>query len=288
VSWRRDDSSLSLLDERAGPFSNAEFRAAVVATVDGWRDVSFGAVLADGVRAALPVLARGGTADSVPPSGYGGVAASRPLTTAEEDAFLDLAFAELGERSLEVRTLDLAGTSTAGEPLASAAIVSTAAEPSAGYSRLTRRSLAKAARAGCSVETSASFDVFWPLYVEASESWAMRYPETLVRELISTGVARVHAVRLRGNPVAVLLTLARGAHWMCWLAGQSSAGRDVAASYLAYDAVLSEAHAAGAPAVNLGASVGGGAEFKQHLGAVPRPMRVWRRRRRRLLPRILR
>src|SRR5437868_3814979 len=90
VSWRRDDSCLSLLDERGGPFSTDGFRGAVVATVDGWRDESVGAVLDDGTRAALPVLVRDRLADSVPPSGYGGVVASRPLAPEEEDALLGL------------------------------------------------------------------------------------------------------------------------------------------------------------------------------------------------------
>jgi hypothetical protein len=63
---------------------------------------------------------------------------------------------------------------------------------------------------------------------------------------------------------------------MCWLAGQSEEGRTVAASYLAYDAVLTEAQAAGITAVNLGASVGGGAEFKRHLGATDVCVREWK------------
>jgi hypothetical protein len=63
---------------------------------------------------------------------------------------------------------------------------------------------------------------------------------------------------------------------MCWLAGQSEEGRSIAASYLAYDAVLSEAQTAGITAVNLGASVGGGAEFKRHLGATAVSMREWK------------
>ena len=105
----------------------------------------------------------------------------------------------------------------------------------------------------------------------------MIYPEGLIRRLVGTGVARVHVVQLGDRVVASLLTLISDSHWMCWLAGQTSDGRSIAASYLAYDALLREAQDAGVPAVNLGASVGGGAEFKRHLGAGDVEMFEWRR-----------
>jgi CelD/BcsL family acetyltransferase involved in cellulose biosynthesis len=104
----------------------------------------------------------------------------------------------------------------------------------------------------------------------------MKYPESLVRQLVDREIARVYSVRVGGRAVASLLTLVSNSHWMCWLAAQTDEGRSCAASYLAYDTVLSEAQTAGIKAVNLGASVGGGAEFKGHLGAADVWMREWR------------
>jgi CelD/BcsL family acetyltransferase involved in cellulose biosynthesis len=89
----------------------------------------------------------------------------------------------------------------------------------------------------------------------------------------------VHAVSLEGRIVSVLYTLVTGSHWMCWLAAQTAEGRAIAASYRAYDALLADAHAAGVAAVNLGVSVGGGSEFKHHLGAREAQMREWSRER---------
>jgi CelD/BcsL family acetyltransferase involved in cellulose biosynthesis len=103
----------------------------------------------------------------------------------------------------------------------------------------------------------------------------MRYPESLIRRLLDIGAARVHAVSREGRVVASLLTLVTGSHWMCWLAGQTEEGRAIAASYLAYDALFAEACSSGVAAVNLGASVGGGSEFKRHLGATDVTMCQW-------------
>jgi hypothetical protein len=104
----------------------------------------------------------------------------------------------------------------------------------------------------------------------------MRYPAALVRELGRAGVARFDEVTWQGEVVAAMLTLKARDHWMCWLAAQSDEGRSVAASYLAYDNVLRDAHDA-VPLVNLGLSAPGtgGAEFKRRLGAVERPMYQW-------------
>src|SRR5258708_38368477 len=85
--WDPDEDALSILD-RHGPFSSSRYRRAVVETLRGWRDVSFGARLPDGALAAVALLATGRSAESIPPSGYGGVAATRPLTAEEELFFL--------------------------------------------------------------------------------------------------------------------------------------------------------------------------------------------------------
>jgi hypothetical protein len=278
-AWAADAGALQLLDTLGGPFATSSFRAAVVATVSGWEDVSFGARAEDGTLAALPLLARERQGDSVPPAGYGGVIASRPLETAELESFLDLASSRRLLSRIVVRVLELPGIPAAGDVLATASVVPVAVDepPASRYGRLARRSLARATAAGATVSAASSHDAFWPLYARVTSSRGALYPEPLVVRLVDDATARVHAVRLGDRIVATLLTIVRGAHWMCWLAAQSEEGRAVAASYLAYDAVLGEARAAGIPFVNLGASVGGGAEFKHHLGAVEVGMRVWTR-----------
>jgi hypothetical protein len=276
--WAPNADALTLLDLRGGPFSTKAFREAVIATVPRWRDVSFGARNADGTEAAVAILGRARSAESVPPEGYGGVVASRQLKHDETVVFLELASEQLGLPRLRVRSLELAGTPAAGTQVATASVIPIDGTdgPDARYNRLARRSLKRATAAGATVVAADSFEAFWPLYAAAARGWAMRYPESLVRELVDKAVARVHSVRMGEHVVASLLTLVKGSHWMCWLAGQSEEGRSVAASYLAYDAVLTEARAAGITAVNLGASVGGGAEFKRHLGATDVCIREWK------------
>jgi Acetyltransferase (GNAT) domain len=275
--WAPDETALKLLDTDGGPFGTSAFREAMVETVAGWRDVSFGAETEDGAVAAIPLLARRFGAESMPPEGYGGVVASRPLEAAETTSFLELAARRLRLPRLTIRSLELADSPVAGTRLVPASVVriDRREPPGAQYARLARRSLKRARDAGAAVTAGDSGDAFWPVYAEASRAWEVHYPEPLVRRLVDTGVARVHTVRMGGRVVAALLTLVGRSHWMCWLAGQSDEGRAVSASYLAYDAVFQEAHAAGVPAVNLGASVGGGAEFKRHLGAVEVWMRGW-------------
>jgi hypothetical protein len=277
--WSQDASARTLLDSMGGPFSTRAFREAVIDAVPGWRDVSFGARSGDGAQAALPLLARARGAESMPPEGYGGVVASRALEVDETLSFLELAARKLGLSRLQVRSLEFAGNPVAGSRLATASVVPVEAgdPPAARYARLAKRSLKKATDAGATVAASESVEDFWPVYAAAAEERAaMLYPEALVRRLVDAAVARVHAVRLGDRVVASMLTLVGGSHWMCWLAGQTDEGRSVAASYLAYDAVFNEAQAAGVTAVNLGASVGGGAEFKRHLGATEVWMHEWK------------
>jgi Acetyltransferase (GNAT) domain len=276
--WTPDADALTLLDLKGGPFSTKAFREAMIATVPGWRDVSFGARNADGTLAAVALLGRARGAESMPPEGYGGVVASRHVNTDDTLAFLQLASRTLRLPSLRVRSLELDGTVGAGKRFATASVVwiDEAAPPAAHYARLARRSLKRATDAGATVVASDTFEAFWPVYAAAAQRWAMRYPESLVHQLVDKAIARVHSVRLGDGVVAALLTLVSPSHWMCWLAGQSEKGRSIAASYLAYDAVLAEAQAAGITVVNLGASVGGGVEFKRHLGASDAWMREWR------------
>jgi hypothetical protein len=275
--WEIDRDALSLLETHGGPFGTDAFRKAVATTVPGWRDVSFGARTNEGTLAAVPLLARWRLADSVPPSGYGGVVASRMLDPDEVVLLLELACRELRLRGMRIRGLDLTDQAAIGSPLATASVIriDPAVAPAERYSRLARRSIRRATTAGATAATNGSADTFWAIYAAAAAGRGMSYPELLVRRLIEDETARVHVVNLGESVVAVLLTLVTGSHWTCWLAAQTQEARSIAASYLAYDALLEEAHAAGITVVNLGASVGGGAEFKRHLGANEVPMREW-------------
>lgn len=276
--WAEDSSALVLLDALGSPFGTTVFRSAVVSVVPGWRDLSFGARASDGTLAAVALLAHGRDADSVPPSGYGGVVASRDLDPAETIAFLRLASRALDLRSVRVRSLELRGTQPAGNRFAVASVVpiDPGRPPADAYARLATRSLKRATRAGATGAASDSFAAFWGVYEAASRGRVTQYPERLLRRLVEKDVARAHVVRIEDRIVASLFTLVGASHWTCWLAGQTEEGRAVAASYLAYDVVLAEARAAGVHAVNLGASVGGGTEFKHHLGALEVPMREWK------------
>lgn len=277
--WVADREAVALLDEWGGPFGTKSFRDAVVAADPSWHDVSWGARAEDGTLATVALLARSHTAESVPPWGYGGVVASRALTSSETLSFLELAWGQHRFRRLTVRTLDLPGFTGYGRRSGTASVVQIVdgAPAAAQYARLARRSLKRATAAGATVESAASADAFWAVYADAAAERRVIYPEGLIRRLVGTGVARVHVVRLGDRVVASLLTLMSDSHWTCWLAGQTSEGRSIAASYLAYDALIREAQDAGVPAVNLGASVGRGAEFKRHLGAADVDMLEWRR-----------
>jgi hypothetical protein len=270
--WEVDAGALSLL-EHQGPFSSAMYRRAVVETLDGWTDVSFGARTIDGTLAAIPLLASHRGADSMPPSGYGGVASTRSLTAEEEWSFIETARLACSAPRLSVRALGDPAEMPHRRFLASASVVRTDANPPAEqYARLARRSLKKSADAGAIVGRCESTDEFLDLYGAASTQWTTQYPDRLLTRLVSDGVARIDLVTRGAEPIAGLLTLVGESHWMCWLAAQNPTGRGLAASYLAYDAVFSDAHRDGIDLVNLGASVGGGAEFKRHLGAVEEPM----------------
>lgn len=260
--WTSDARALDLLDD-AGPFATQDFREAVTATVPGWRDVSFGARARDGTVAAVPLLAFRRAGESVPPAGYGCVVSSRPLEPAEVNALLDRLWRESKLRTIRLRLLGLPDAVQAGRLVATASAVPVG---SLRYARLARRSMNRAREAGAIVHDG-STDMFWSIYEPASEAWGMTFPEPLLRRLVAVGAARIHAVRTDERPVSVLLTLVGRSHWMCWLAAQTAEGRRMAASYLAYDALFAAAKAAGGPYVNLGASVGDGAEFKHHLGA---------------------
>jgi hypothetical protein len=148
--------------------------------------------------------------------------------------------------------------------------------PSSRYARLARRSVRRAQTAGCGVRTTRDGEAFLRLYRDASAEWDTTYPEALVLELGRAGVARFDEVLLGDRVLAALMTLEAADHWMCWLAAQSAEGRELAASYLAYDRLLTDA-GEHVRQVNLGASAPGtgGEEFKRRLGAELRAIYEW-------------
>ena len=272
--WIPDQDSLSLLESRGGPFERAGFRRVVVASTPGSRDVSFGAVDANGVRAAIALIGRGRAADSVPPSGYGGIQATRSLSPSEVHAFLHTARKAARATSLTARGLQLDASTVGAREFAIASVVDV--QHGRNYSRLARRSLRRAEQAGATVRQSQDPAPFFKLYRPASAGWAVRYPDALISELAAAEVAVFHHVEIEGEVASSLLTLVDGAHWMCWLAAQSDRGRSVCASYLAYDAVF-EVASSSVEVVNLGASAprSGGLQFKGYLGAREVPMISW-------------
>lgn len=270
-----DPTSLTLLEE-AGPFESAAFRRCATAS-SNWRDVSFGGRLQDGTRIAIALLKTGAIADSVPPGGYGAIRSDRRLTQNEVTALLAAARTSARAQGIRVRALASNEPPPGSTPIASAWVVPLEGvdAPADRYARITRRSVARAREAGCRVRTSSDPARFLALYAEASRSWRTRYPHDLIQALVAAGIARCDDVVLDGEVVSSLLTLVGREHWMCWLAAQSARGRTVSASYLAYTHVLDHAHEVGVRAVNLGGSIGGGAEFKGHLGAKPIPVVTW-------------
>jgi hypothetical protein len=271
--WAPDQSALAMLD-LSGPFTGSSYRRAVEQTLHGWTDASFGARAADGTQAAIALLNGRGGVESMPPSVYGEIAASRTLATREEWSLLLAAREACGAKRLVVRSLGSPDEMPHRRFIGNASIVHFAPDttPTDRYARLALRSLRRARNAGASAVRSMSVEPFFELYRAASSNWAMRYPEELLSRLVSDGIARLDLVFLESRSISGMLTVIGKSHWMCWLAAQNAVGRDLAASYLLYDAVLSDACAAGVGFVNLGASVGGGAQFKHHLGARESPM----------------
>ncbi|MEP6953451.1 MAG: GNAT family N-acetyltransferase [Solirubrobacteraceae bacterium] len=214
----------------------------------------------------------------MPIEGYAAVRSTHPLSAAEANSFLAQARRGSGSRRLIVRGVDL-GTDQVDWSFArrigtaSVIPVDPGSEPGSRYARLARRSLRRAESAGATVRASGDGEAFSTLYRAASASWEMRYPEALIIELGQVGVARFDEVLLGGQMVAGLMTLKAEDHWMCWLAAQSGPGREISASYLAYDRLLTDARAE-VPCVNLGASAPGtgGGDFKRRLGAHERPI----------------
>lgn len=279
MKWRPSAAALDLLDSHGGPFESTGYRQALVQTVPGMTDLSWGASTADGLAAAIAVAGSAPQAVAMPIEAYAAIRSSRPLSPSEAISFLTSARRATARRLL-LRGVELDGDGidwSFARRIGTASVVpATSTPPSSRYTRLARRSLRRATTAGCSVRTTRDGYAFIALYREASANWEMHYPEALLLALGRTAVARFDEVVLGERVLAGLMTLEATNHWMCWLAAQSPAGRDLSASYLAYDKVLADA-AGKVLSVNLGASAPGtgGAEFKRRLGAVERPIYEW-------------
>lgn len=276
-AWTVSPAGKEVLDACAGPFETSGYRGALEIAKPEWADVTVAAMHEDGTRAFVPLMARGGRAVSMP-YGYGGVHIARSVGDGELAALLDVIRAALRARRVELRSVpgvqpDVAG---GGVAIGTTHVVHLAGQGSAQglLSKRARQSMRRAQRAGAVCSVADGVDVFLRLYVEASARYAMRYPERLLRELAVRGVARAYDVTIDGEPVASALALIAPSHWMYWLAAQNERGRTTESGYLAAAALLEDAVASVAPAVNLGASAGlpGVAFFKERLGGVPAPI----------------
>lgn len=276
--WRSDRDCLELL-ERDGPFASRVYRDALAP--DGWRDVSFGAIAADGARAAVALVARDGAAQSMP-FGYGGVVCEAPLADADARGFLAAARRAAGVPVVTAWSLGAFGgrCDTGGARIAGSLVVTfaDATSPTSGYAKKARQSMRRAERAGGTVESGSDPEPFLALYEPASEGWSMQYPRELIRRLARAGALRFFDARLDGTVAASAVALVGIDHWFYWLSAQNEAGRQSEVGYLTLGALIETAHAAGVAGVNLGASEGlpGVAAFKRRFGGVEVPVRARR------------
>lgn len=274
--WVSHDAGLALLDA-AGPFEHRHFREVLVAA-EGWRDLSYAACLPDGTQAALALLARRGVGVSVP-WGYGAVRSTRPLDPGEVDRFVQSARRHHGLARVVVREVGLP-TVTPARTVATAHVLTLDPEkpPRSSFNGSTRYKINRARRAGLRVRPTADPSAFLGLYAAASENWGSeRYPAAAIEALAVCGLARCYDVERDGEVVSSAYALVAQHHWMYWLGASSDEGRRWSGGYVAVAALIEDAWAAGAPAVNLGASevdgraLPGVAEFKQRFGGVRVP-----------------
>jgi hypothetical protein len=277
-----------LLDSSEGPFDGAEYRRAWVDSVGGWQDVSFGARAHDGTHAAIGLLKRRRGAESLP-LGYGGIVASRSLDVGEVSSFLRAARRAARADDLRAWSVPidppLERRHNGGRVIGWTSIVRLdASSPADAYvSKKARQTIARATRAG-GLARPASNDPgpFVRLYDRAARDWPTRYPNALLTHLAEAGRLRLYDAELDGVVEASAAAVVGEGHWMYWLAAQSDAGRGAELGYLALATLIADAHAAGASAVNLGASAGleGVARFKRWFGGVDVPVLEFRSLRR--------
>jgi Acetyltransferase (GNAT) domain len=260
MRWILDSESLALLETSGSPFNAEAYRRAWTDSGLGWSDVSFGARAPDGTQAAIALLRRGMVAQSLP-LGYGGVVASRPLKPNELETFLRTARSNAGVREIQARSVLISPTEadSAASRIATTSVLyfTTGIPVGDGLSKKAAQAIARARRAGGAAQPASSDPrPFLCLYLDASSQWVTRYPEPVLVFLAAAGLLKLFDVTLDGAVEASAAGLVGRGHWMYWLAAQSSAGRSAELGYLALAALLENAQAAGAAAVNLGASEG--------------------------------
>jgi hypothetical protein len=241
--------------------------------------VSWGGRLDGDTRAAVALIRKGDTAESLPLN-YGGIVATRRLQPREVRDLLRAARRAAGSRWLVVRSVPLGRGNPAGHIGARVAgwtgVVWTprACEVEATFTHKCRRALNAAREAGAHHVVETDPERFLDLYRAVAGSHIYRYPDHLIRALAQEGLARFHEVELDGDRIASVLVLPGSSHWTAWLAAQDSRGREVNGNYLAVAGLMETASAAGVPAVNLGISAGmpGVALFKRRFGAVDVPV----------------
>jgi hypothetical protein len=276
--WIRDATALALLDHSGEPFNLGGYRRAWTG-VTSWRDVSFGARAEDGTLAAVALLRRRGSAQSLP-LGYGGIAATRALHDTEASALLSAA--RHAARAYELRAFSVPVDPAApqhggGRVYGSTSVVYLDPETpiQAGFTKKGRSTIKRALRAGGVARSGGENpEPFLRLYRRASQAWGTAYPFAVLRRLAAAGLLRLYDVELNGAIESSVAALPADRHWMYWLAAQSDRGRKAELGYLAVEALISDAHSEGAVAVNLGASAGlpGVAHFKRQFGSVDVPV----------------
>lgn len=274
--WESHDAGLALLDA-AGPFEHRHFREVLVAA-EGWRDLSYAACLPDGTQAAIALLARRGVGVSVP-WGYGAVRSTRPLDPVEVDRFVQSARRHHGLVRVVVREVG-EPTLTPARTVATTHVLTLDPEksPRSSFTGSTRNKINRARRDGLTAHPTADASAFLELYAEATKGWGSGYyPSEAIHALTACGIARCYDVRYDGEVISSTLAIMGADHWMYWLAASSADGRRWQGGYFALAALIDDAWACGAPAVNLGASevdgraLPGVAEFKQRFGGVRVP-----------------
>jgi hypothetical protein len=278
TAWASDPTALELLGRTGSPFASAAYRAAFLRAFPGYRDVSYGARLPTGARAAIALLADGHAAISVP-FAYAGVVADAPVGPHQLRWFMEAARRASGSTRLishSVPAASSAGLLTHGRVVGSSTVVHLdhVSEIEARVAFKARRAIRTARDAGAQASSAHDPDAFLRLYRERSAAHAVRYPDRMIEELAAVGEARFYDVVLSGSVVASACALAGGGHWVAWLLAQNEQGRDVAANYTTVAALLEDARRRGVAAVDLGSSQGlpGVARFKARFAGVEVPI----------------
>lgn len=281
--WASAPAALELLELHGGPFERHRFRRAWLSAFPEQEDASFGAELPDGTRAAVALLREGNLSESFPLN-YGGIVATRPLDAIAIRDFLRAAREWAGTPRLIVRAVPLGAeqaTCHVGATVAgwtSVVRLARGGTVEATFDWKGRRAVRKAREAGGRVVVTHEPEAFLTLYRPSSQTHYYRYPDAVIHAVADGGLARFFEVRIEGSPVAAVMSLTEGSHWIAWLAAQDRSGRAIGANYLAVATLLEEAAAAGISNVNLGISTGmpGVALFKRRFGAIELPVLEYR------------